>query len=136
MFIRELGFFSNTLPGIAYQLVPDDPLVDTKQCQLDASLMKTIGTNSIRVYHVNPYADHKGCMAAFADAGIYLWVDISTFNTTIIQTEPEWTSVQRDAFAEVVDEFQQFDNVAGFFIGNEIINTGTYCPEEQVGYSE
>ena len=31
--------------------------------------MKTIGTNSIRVYHVDPDADHTACMEAFADAG-------------------------------------------------------------------
>ncbi|CAD0015241.1 unnamed protein product [Aureobasidium pullulans] len=28
--------------GIAYQLVPEDPLIDNNQCQLDASLMKTL----------------------------------------------------------------------------------------------
>lgn len=55
--------------GIAYQLVPDDPLIDATQCGLDASLMKTLGTNSIRVYHVDPEGDHKDCMKAFADAG-------------------------------------------------------------------
>lgn len=31
--------------------------------------MKTIGANSIRVYHVDPDADHTDCMKAFADAG-------------------------------------------------------------------
>jgi len=35
--------------GVAYQLLPTDPLVDTTQCQLDAALMKTLGANSIRV---------------------------------------------------------------------------------------
>jgi hypothetical protein len=30
---------------------------------------------------------------------------------------------QRDAFAKVMDAFEQFDNVAGFFIGNEAITT-------------
>jgi hypothetical protein len=55
--------------GIAYQLVPDDPLIDTTQCGLDSALMKTIGANSIRVYHVDPDADHTDCMKTFADAG-------------------------------------------------------------------
>jgi len=31
--------------------------------------MQTIGTNSIRVYHVDANGDHRGCMEAFADAG-------------------------------------------------------------------
>ena len=47
--------------------------------------MKEIGTNSIRVYHVDPEADHKGCMKTFEDAGIYLWVDLDTFDTQIEQ---------------------------------------------------
>lgn len=70
-------------PGVAYQLTVTDPLIDTTQCKLDASLMKTLGANAIRVYHVDSSADHDGCMAAFADAGIYLFVDMETFNTAI-----------------------------------------------------
>jgi hypothetical protein len=69
--------------GVAYQLTDQDPLVDSKQCQLDAALMKQLGANSIRVYHVDAEADHSGCMKAFADAGIYLWVDLDSFKTYI-----------------------------------------------------
>lgn len=112
-----------TVPGIAYQLVPDDPLIDATQCGLDAALMKTIGTNSIRVYHVDPAEDHTKCMSAFADAGIYVWLDLDTFNTQIEQNAPKWNETQRDAFAAVMDEFQQYDNLAGFFVGNEVLTT-------------
>jgi len=77
---------SNTfLPGVAYQLTDKDPLVDVNQCQLDAKQMKDLGANTIRVYHVDPTQDHKACMSAFADAGIYLFVDLDTFNTQIAQ---------------------------------------------------
>ncbi|KAH0290456.1 glycoside hydrolase family 72 protein [Aureobasidium namibiae CBS 147.97] len=110
--------------GIAYQLVPEDPLIDNNQCQLDASLMKTLGANAIRVYHVDPTADHQDCMKTFADAGIYLFVDLDTFTTQIEQTSPQWNQSQYDAFAKVMDEFQQFDNTAGFFVGNEVLTTG------------
>jgi hypothetical protein len=65
--------------------VPDDPLIDNKQCSLDAKLMKTLGTNSIRVYHVDPTASHDECMKTFADAGIYIWLDLDTFDTQIEQ---------------------------------------------------
>lgn len=34
--------------GVAYQRSPEDPLVNTTQCQLDAALMKTLGANTIR----------------------------------------------------------------------------------------
>ncbi|KAF1836557.1 hypothetical protein BDW02DRAFT_566985 [Decorospora gaudefroyi] len=111
------------LKGIAYQLVPDDPLIDATQCRLDSALMETIGANSIRVYHVDPNGDHKDCMKAFADAGIYLWVDLDTFDTYVEQNTPRWESDQYEAYARVMDEFQQFDNVAGFFVGNEAITT-------------
>lgn len=43
--------------------------------------MQDLGANTIRVYHVDPNGDHKGCMSAFADVGIYLFVDLDTFST-------------------------------------------------------
>jgi hypothetical protein len=56
--------------GIAYQLTPSDPLIDTAQCKRDIARMSELGTNAIRVYHVDPHGDHKGCMSALADAGM------------------------------------------------------------------
>lgn len=112
------------IKGVAYQLTSDDPLVDTNQCQLDASLMKTLGTNSIRVYHVDPTADHDGCMSAFSDAGIYAWIDLDTFSTYIIAADPKWTQSMYSAYQQVMDTFQKYDNVAGFFVGNEVLTTG------------
>lgn len=75
--------------GVAYQLLPDDPLIDTEQCTRDASLMKELGANTIRVYHVDPEAEHDGCMKAFADAGIYAMVDMDTFNSYIMPVSIE-----------------------------------------------
>lgn len=109
--------------GIAYQLVPDDPLIDNKQCKFDSDLMKSIGTNSIRVYHVDPSADHDDCMKTFADAGIYIWLDLDTFDTQIEQTHPQWNETQRDRFAAVMDTFHKYENLAGFFVGNEVLTT-------------
>jgi len=34
--------------GIAYQLTEADPLIDTAQCQRDASMMAQLGANAIR----------------------------------------------------------------------------------------
>jgi hypothetical protein len=47
--------------------------------------MKTLGANAIRVYHVDPVANHKPCMDAFAAAGIYAFIDLDTFDTQINQ---------------------------------------------------
>lgn len=47
--------------------------------------MKDLNANVIRVYHVDPTVDHRGCMDAFAEAGIYLFVDLDDFPTQIEQ---------------------------------------------------
>ncbi|TVY82929.1 1,3-beta-glucanosyltransferase gas2 [Lachnellula suecica] len=109
------------LKGVAYQGTPADPLVNTTQCQEDAALMKTIGTNSIRVYHVDAGQNHDGCMRAFDDAGIYLWLDMDTFNTSINQADPTWTEAQFSDFSDVMDAFQSYDNLGGLWIANEAI---------------
>lgn len=114
----------NSSTGVAYQLIPDDPLIDATQCKLDAALMEELGANSIRVYHVDPTGDHQDCMDTFADKGIYLWLDLDTFTTQIDQTDPHWNESQKSAFEKVMDEFQSFDNTAGFFVGNEVLTTG------------
>ncbi|KAI9772200.1 MAG: hypothetical protein M1839_002518 [Geoglossum umbratile] len=109
------------IKGIAYQLTPHDPLIDTKQCTRDASLMHELGANTIRVYHVESSGDHKGCMDAFAEKGIYVFVDLDTFSTQINQDDVHWNQTQLSAFTKVLDEFVKFDNTAGVFVGNEII---------------
>ncbi|KAK6225921.1 glycolipid anchored surface protein [Colletotrichum tabaci] len=109
------------MKGVAYQLRPDDPLVDAEQCVRDANLMKTLGTNAIRIYHVDPAANHDGCMAAFDDAGIYTLIDLDTFDSYILPNNPYWNETQFNAYAKVMDTFEKYDNVLGFFIGNEII---------------
>ncbi|KAL8767617.1 MAG: hypothetical protein Q9209_005947 [Squamulea sp. 1 TL-2023] len=109
------------IKGIAYQLIPTDPLVDTDQCKRDAKQMSDMGANAIRVYHVDSAADHEGCMDAFADAGIYLFVDLDDFPTQILPDSPAWNQSQLAAFSAVMDEFQKYDNTALFFVGNEVL---------------
>lgn len=88
--------------------------------------MATLHANAIRVYHVDPTQNHDGCMAAFANVGIYLFLDLDTFTTTIVQSAPTWTQSQASAFEAVMDAFHGYTNLAGFFIGNEVIQTGAY----------
>ncbi|KAL8712649.1 MAG: hypothetical protein Q9220_003180 [cf. Caloplaca sp. 1 TL-2023] len=111
------------IKGIAYQLISTDPLLDTDQCTRDAKQMQDIGANVIRVYHVDPTSDHKGCMDAFANAGIYLFVDLDDFPTQIQPDTPSWNQTQLAAFSAVLDEFQKYDNTAGVFVGNEVLTT-------------
>lgn len=88
--------------------------------------MKTLGANSIRVYHVTADADHDGCMSAFSDVGIYTWIDLDTFDTYLLPASgiPQWTQRQYSAYQAVMDTFQKYDNLAGFFVGNEMLTTG------------
>lgn len=104
--------------------------------------MKELGVNTIRTYHVDPKGNHKACMQAFADAGIYVLLDLDTFSTYIDivrfkfhtiatfstntndgQNHVYWNDTQFDAYAKVMDKFQGFSNILGFFIGNENIAT-------------
>ncbi|KAI0970765.1 Glucanosyltransferase-domain-containing protein [Xylaria arbuscula] len=109
------------IKGVAYQLVPDDPLVDAAQCARDASLMEKLGVNTIRVYHVDADGDHDACMDTFAKAGIYAMVDMDTFTTYILPDDPSWNDTQFNSYAKVMDTFQKYDNLLGLFVGNEII---------------
>jgi hypothetical protein len=59
-------------------------------------------------------------MKAFSDAGIYLFLDADTFTTQIEETKPQWTFNQLTAFTAVIDAFSKYDNLAGFFIANEV----------------
>jgi len=112
------------IKGVAYQLDEDDPLVNTTQCQLDATLMKQLGANTIRVYHVDASADHSGCMNAFSENGIYVWADMDSFQTYIrYDADPSWTQNKSDSYRAVMDNFQQYDNLGGLFVGNEVLNT-------------
>lgn len=131
-------------PGVAYQLTPLDPLIDGTQCALDAAMMADLGANTIRVYHVDPTADHDACMTAFANAGIYLFLDLDTFDTQFdqvsqtfdtiqyfsdmvsVQALPFWNQTQLSAFEAVLDEFQQYDNLAGVFVANEAMTMRQY----------
>ena len=88
--------------------------------------MATLGANTIRVYHVDANQNHDDCMTAFANVGIYMFIDLDTFNTQIEQDgPPHWNQTQLTAFGDVLDTFAAYQNVAGFFIGNEIITTST-----------
>lgn len=116
------------IKGIAYQLTPDDPLVDKAQCQRDAALMSTLGTNALRVYHVDSSANHDGCMQTFADAGIYLLIDLDTFPTYILPDDLYWNNTQYIPYTRVMDAFQKYDNLLAFFVGNEVVFTDTDSP--------
>ncbi|KAK4157791.1 Glucanosyltransferase-domain-containing protein [Chaetomidium leptoderma] len=114
-----------SVKGVSY--IPGDsgadPLVDTKQCQIDASLMKKAGINTVYVYTADSTQDHDGCMDALAEHGIYVWLQLGDFPrvTSPTQTGPQWTLSIYAAWTEVLDAFAGYANLLAFGIGQETI---------------
>jgi hypothetical protein len=99
-----------------------DPLADTTACKRDIEYLKKLRTNTIRVYAIDPTKDHKVCMTALQDAGIYVVADLSEPKTSINREDPEWNTPLFERYTAVIDEMQQYTNTLGFFAGNEVSN--------------
>lgn len=103
-----------------------DPLTDADACLRDAALMQALGINAIRVYNLNPDANHDECASIFNAAGMYMMLDVNSprVGEAIATFEP-WTTYYMEylnrTFA-VVEAFANYPNTLLFFSGNEIIN--------------
>ena len=65
-------------------------------------------------------------MKTFADAGIYIWLDLDTFDTSIQgpgMPQPLWNVSQFEAYQTVIDVFHKYDNLGGLFVGNEVLTS-------------
>ncbi|KAI1193158.1 Glucanosyltransferase-domain-containing protein [Nemania serpens] len=98
-----------------------DPLSDKAKCARDIPFMKKIFTNVVRVYAINPTADHDDCMELFAANDIYVVADLSEPITSINSEDPEWNLPLFQRYAAVVDSLHKYKNVIGFFAGNEVV---------------
>ncbi|KAI1103152.1 glycoside hydrolase family 72 protein [Jackrogersella minutella] len=114
--------------GIDYQpggsSANSDPLSDTTTCQRDIKEFQKLGVNTVRVYSVDNSADHKECMQALNDAGIYLVLDVNNPQYSINRDEPapSYNDVYLQSVFATIDEFVKYDNTLAFFSGNEVIN--------------
>ncbi|KAF4628550.1 hypothetical protein G7Y89_g9605 [Cudoniella acicularis] len=111
--------------GVAYQQSSEtstivDPLADQAGCQRDIPYLQALRTNVVHVYAVDSTQDHSACMSLLDAAGIYVLVDLPTPSAEIDRAAPTWTWGLYTSYASVIDSVQNFTNVLGFFVGNEV----------------
>lgn len=88
-------------------------------------LLEKLGVNTIRTYAIDPKADHSACMALLEKAGIYVVADLGEPALSINRESPAWNVALFDRYKGVVDNLGKYDNVIGFFSGNEVTNNNT-----------
>jgi hypothetical protein len=124
------------MKGIAYQKDPyglggesdgtySDSLSDEAACKRDIPIMAKAGTNTIRVYRINPDKDHSACMRMLSDAGIYVVADLSEPSQFINRADPQWSVELFDRYKAVIDSVAKYDNIIGFFASNEVTNNAS-----------
>ncbi|CUM62506.1 uncharacterized protein PRCAT00000057001 [Priceomyces carsonii] len=107
-----------------FEMIPYwDSLTNASICERDVKYLKEIGINTIRVYQVDPLADHDQCMNIFLRNGIYVLADLSEPSLSINREFPAWDVDLIERYTSVVDSLHKYDNVLGFFAGNEVTNS-------------
>lgn len=105
-----------------------DPLANPAACRRDVPLLVELNTNTIRTYAIDPTADHTVCMKLLDDAGIYVISDLSEPALSVNRDAPLWDTDLYKRYIGVVDALAKYDNVIGFFAGNEVSNNNTNTP--------
>ncbi|KAI1454223.1 carbohydrate-binding module family 43 protein [Annulohypoxylon moriforme] len=102
-----------------------DPLSNEDTCKRDIPLLEKLGVNTIRTYAIDPKADHSACMTLLDKAGIYVVADLGEPALSINRDSPAWNVELFDRYKGVVDNLGKYENVIGFFAGNEVTNNNT-----------
>ncbi|KAF2787596.1 glycoside hydrolase family 72 protein [Melanomma pulvis-pyrius CBS 109.77] len=101
-----------------------DPLTDGTVCLRDAAVLQRLGVNTIRVYNLDPTANHDDCASIFNAAGIYMVLDVNSPFESIhrLDPKPSYTTAYLTRIFSMVEAFKNYPNTLAFFSGNELIN--------------
>lgn len=132
---RGKAFFNGTadsdrfyIRGVDYQpggSTTTDPLSDYATCSRDIPYFQELGLNAIRVYTIDNSASHDECMAALANAGIYLVMDVNTALYSLNRDSPaeSYNPTYLQSIFATIDAMANYTNTLAFFSGNEVIDT-------------
>lgn len=115
--------------GLAYQPVDGaDPLSDEHFATLEALVgpsgnFTRLNINALRVYQVDPNANHDRVMALLAQRGIYVLVGAVTTDTAIPRNASSLPPRTVARVKAVADAFARYDNVLGFNLANELLDS-------------
>jgi len=106
-----------------------DPLSDADICRRDAAVMQMAGSNTLRVYNLNPDLNHDECASIYNAAGIYMVLDVNSPlpNGSIDEDNPgnSYNPVYLNRTFAIVDNFRNYPNTLAFFSANELIHKDT-----------
>ncbi|KAI8806295.1 Glucanosyltransferase-domain-containing protein [Cladochytrium replicatum] len=113
--------------GAGSKSVAPDPISNEKEHEWSVALecASELHLNTIRVYEVDPSQPHDRFMAAIAQKQMYLLLDLGSGQDQkrhIDRSNPTYDVETFEGFRAVVDVFAGYDNVLGFFAGNEVAN--------------
>lgn len=104
---------------------PLPTLSDSSTCVHDVANLSTLNTNMVRSYAIDPTQERSKCMAALAEANIYVLIDLTAPGYTIDGSNPQWNEGLYNRYTAVIDAMQGFSNTFGFLVGDDIAGSPT-----------
>ncbi|KFY06941.1 hypothetical protein V492_07597 [Pseudogymnoascus sp. VKM F-4246] len=107
----------NYAPGSGFGVV--DPIANEASCSRDIVEFKKLGINTIQINAVDNTANHDACMNAFAEADIYVVLDVNTpkYALNAEDPAPSYNSVYLQNVFATIDMFAKYPNTLAFLSG-------------------